>query len=455
MQLHAATARGDVEEINFALKKGGDVNARNSAGQTALIFALERSKGFNPHQGPAVTPDAVRFLIKAGIDLESSDSLGATAIHHAAAIPNLAFLEMILEHGGEAKHVTKSGYSVMTHACYQPSSPEKRDIVRRLHIAGASLDTVSEFGEFPLGVCLHFGDLETMSVLLDLGADSGPLNWSPLHHAVAFGDEVDLAKIAASPVQINTINKRCQISPWLLAFILGDLEKIKWLAERGADLNQVGRCSETPTHIAARFGHVGALRWLHELGADLNASNEFLASPMHEAAEWNHVEYANTLLDLGADAKREDHVQQQPIHAAKSLTMLQTLVERGGADVNAVDGCGEWPLKLAAESNDIKRLEWLLKHGANVDRTSTGETALHAAVRADSREAVDRLLAAGANPKQQDVDGWTPLFGALSREVIHTLRKAGADPRITDQASMGPEQWLKDPILVRALKERL
>ena len=135
--------------------------------------------------------------------------------------------------------------------------------------------------------------------------------------------------------------------------------------------------------------------------------------------------------------------------------MLQALVERGGADVNAVDGCGDWPLKRAAEANDIKRLEWLLKHGAEVDRTFTGETALHSAVRGDSREAVDLLLAAGANPNQQDVDGWTPMFSALSREVIYTLRRAGADLRIIDQGGYGAEKWLKDPILIRALKEEL
>ncbi len=453
MQLHAAAARGDVEGIDLALKQGEDVNARNTNGQTALIFALERSKGFTSRVGPAVTPHAVRFLINAGIDLESSDRLGATAIHHAAAIPDLAFLEMILEHGGNAKHVTKSGYSVLTHACYQPSSSGKRAIVRRLSNAGASLDTVTDFGEFPLGVCLYFGDFETMRVLIDLGADSGPLNWTPVHHAVAFGNEAGLVHIG--PAEINTVDQRYRMPPWLLAFVLGDLGKIKLLAELGANLNQVGRCSESLTHLAARFGHAGALRWLHELGSDPNASNDFLASPLHEAAEWNHVECATTLLDHGADARREDHVQRQPIHAAKSLRMLQALIERGGADVNAIDGCGEWPLKLAAESNDIKRLEWLLKHGADVDRTSTGETALHAAVRADSREAVDLLLASGANPNQQDVDGWTPLFSALSQEVIHALRKSGADLRITDQVGTGPEEWLKDPVLIRALKEHL
>ena len=455
MQLHASAARGDLNGMAFALKHGADINARNSNGQTALVFALEKSKGFSARHGLAMSPEAVRFLIQAGVDLESSDSLGTTAIHHAAAIPNLAFLEIILEHGGNAKHVTKSGYSVLTHACYQPSSPEKRAIVRRLHGAGASLDTITEFGEFPLGVCLYFGDLETMRELLDLGADAGPLNWAPVHHAVALGSEAELARIAPGSAEINAVNQRYQLSPWLLAFIRGDLGMIRWLAERGANLTQQGRCADTLMHFAARFGHEAVLRLLHDLGGDPNVFNDSTASPLHEAAEWNHIECACTLMELGTDANRGDHVQQQPIHAAKSLGMLQALIERGGADVNALSGCGEWPLKLAAEANDIKRMEWLMKHRAEVDRTSTGETALHAAVRYDAREAVDLLLSAGANANQLDVDGWTPLFGALSREVIHTLRKAGADPGITDQAGMGPEEWLKDPILIQALREKI
>src|SRR5205085_1362071 len=83
-----------------------------------------------------------------------------------------------LEHGGDAKHFSRSNYSVLTHACYQPPSPEKAAIVRKLHEAGASLDAASDYGEFPLGVCLYFGDLGTMRVLLELGAKPGPMNWA-------------------------------------------------------------------------------------------------------------------------------------------------------------------------------------------------------------------------------------------------------------------------------------
>ena len=115
---------------------------------------------------------------------------------------------------------------------------------------------------------------------------------------------------------------------------------------------------------------------------------------------------------------------------------------------------GDWPLKSAAETNDVDRISWLLERGAEVDLTSTGETALHAAVRSDAREAVSLLLDKGANPNAQDGDGWTPLFGAQSSEAIQALLNADADPKLADQADWGPERWLKDPILLSALEKK-
>jgi cytohesin len=455
MQLHAASARGDTDGISFALAHGTEVNARNGSDQTALVFAFEQAKAYARRRGPIITIDAARVLLNSGADLEAGDGLGSTAIHHAVAIADRSFLDLLLEHGGDARHFGRSNYSVLTHACYQPPSPGKDAIVRKLHEAGASLDAASDYGEFPLGVCLYFGDLGTMRVLLELGANPGPLNWTPLYHAVAMGSVADLERIAPTPAEINAPNDRYHLSPWLLAFKRGDLGIIRWLAERGADLTATGRCGESLMHLAARFGHVDALHWLNELGADPNPLNEFGKSPLHEASEWNHVGAASALISFGANAKQQGRVGEQPIHAAQSLEMIQTLVELGGADVNVLDGCGEWPLKLAAEQNDVERIEWLLNHGAEVDLTSTGETALHAAVRHDSRESIALLLRAGANPNQQDVDGWTPLFSAQSMEAITELRKAGADPKITDQAAGGPEKWLKDPILLKALRGTL
>src|SRR5688500_12821833 len=100
MHLHAATSRGDLDGMAFALKSGADVNARNSSGQTALVFALEQAKTFACRSGPVVTVDSVRFLLDAGANIEVADNLGSTAIHHAVAIADRAFPDVIIEYGG-------------------------------------------------------------------------------------------------------------------------------------------------------------------------------------------------------------------------------------------------------------------------------------------------------------------------------------------------------------------
>lgn len=455
MQLHAAASRGDLDGIAFALKNGADVNSRNAIDQTALVFALEQARAFSRRRGPKITLDAVGSLLDAGADVEARDGLGATPIHHAAGIPDPRFLGLLIEKHTNPRHMAESGYSVLLHACFQPPSLAKRTAIEMLHREGASLDATSAYGEFPLGVCLRFGDLDTLRFLISLGADAGPLNWSELHHAVALGKLADIKQLSPQAKDINPKNARFDLSPWQLAFVRGDVGIARYLAEQGGDLTQVGRCGTSLLHLAAEFGREAATCWLLELGADANIVDESGATPLHTAAGHNRIPTARTLLNKGANPSLRNEVQGQPIHEAYSLEMVQLLVESGGADVNVIDGCGDWPLKSAAETNDVECITWLLDHGAEAERTSTGETALHAAVRSDSREAVDKLLRAGANPNAQDVDGWTPLFGASSIEVIHALRKAGADPRITDQADMGPERWLKDSILIRALREPL
>ena len=433
----------------LALSKGADIEARNPAGQTALVFALERAQALSRWQGPKVTLEAIQFLMEAGAGLEATDSLGATAIHHAVRIPDPEFLKLVLRFGGNPRHVTKSGYSVLLHACFQPSGPEKIGIIEHLHETDASLDAASEHDEFPVGVCLRFGDLLTLRRLIQLGADPKPLQWSEAHHAVAFGGLAELEHLSLSAEAINAKNLRFGLSPWLLSVIRGDIETVKSLAEHGTDLSQTGRCGVTSLHLAAEFGRVEALSWLLDLGANPNTGDDFGQTPLLRTSEWNQLLCARAL--LGKVAESTD-TSSQPIHAAHSLEMVQLLVEVGGADVNAVDGCGDWPLKNAAANNDLRLVNWLLDHAAKLDLTSTGETTLHAAVRADAREVMKLLLERGANPNAQDVDGWTPLFGASSREAIHLLLEFGADPKLTDQAGWGPERWLKDPILLAALR---
>jgi ankyrin repeat protein len=133
------------------------------------------------------------------------------------------------------------------------------------------------------------------------------------------------------------------------------------------------------------------------------------------------------------------------------LESLRLLVERYGSNPNRHDGGGEWPLKSFARQGDVAAIQFLLAHGADPNFTSTGDTALHAAVGANAYECAEILLNAGANVNQQDVDGWAPLFGVSTDKMLDLLLKYGADPTVQDLCGFTASCHVKDP----AVKTRL
>ncbi len=395
------------------------------------------------------------MLLAAGASLDAVDELDVCAIYRAAQTGDIGLLRALLEKGANPRSITKSGYSVLLHACFQPASAEKISILEQLISLGADPGQISDYGESPLGVSLRFGDFAAMRLLLRHGANPGVLQWGPLHQAVAFGTLEEVSSLATSPEATNANNNnRRKLSPWLLSFVAGDLAKAQLLADRGADLTQTDHSGASPLHLAAEFGHTDLISWWLGCDADVHTVDASQNAAINRAVGNNHLKAAQALLRGGAGAGGNVNPDTRAIHFAHSVEMLRLLVESGDADVNCIDGCGDWPLKSAAEANDVDRTSWLLEHGAEVDLTSTGETALHAAVRSDAREALSLLLENGANPNAKDVDGWTPLFGAQSSEAIHALLNAGANPKLTDQADWGPERWLKDPVLLSALERK-
>jgi len=104
----------------------------------------------------------------------------------------------------------------------------------------------------------------------------------------------------------------------------------------------------------------------------------------------------------------EDFFEVERLHCASAegdLVEMQRLVDNGYS-IELFDYLGRAPLHCAVEGQHRQAVEWLLAAGANVnshDQAHIGETPLCHAVKSDHPEIVELLLRKGADP---DIPGW-------------------------------------------------
>jgi hypothetical protein len=172
--------------------------------------------------------------------------------------------------------------------------------------------------------------------------------------------------------------------------------------------------------------------------ADINAKPQ--AFPSNEAADATPAAGApppvtrqSVPLSAGSMARAQDSaVARAPPMAAPALggAVVGSLV--GGVPGGAHPPYLAEALHRAAESGDLLTLKTLLRFRAQTDidgRDSSGRTALMLAILSGHADAVDALLASGADPNAADSDGTTPLQAALTGNqpaIAAALRRAGA-----------------------------
>jgi ankyrin repeat protein len=174
----------------------------------------------------------------------------------------------------------------------------------------------------------------------------------------------------------------------------------------------------TPLLFAARQGCLECARILLKSGAEINAADPNDVSPVLMATINGHYDFAGLLLDQGADPNIADETGRTALYAAVDM---HTMPASNRPSPNEVEN------KLT--SMDL--IQSLLAHGANVNvqlkkiqpyRTKldrgddtmlgTGTTPLLRAAKGGDAEAIQALLAKGADPKIPNKSGIAPLMAA-------------------------------------------
>jgi ankyrin repeat protein len=318
------------------------------------------------------------------------------------------------------------------------------------HLTKASLEVRDRRGATLVMHAAAFGNLETLKLLLDAGADVNARNDFDAT-ALLWGarDPAKAKLLIARGANVNSRSKQGR-TPLMMASLMHDGSSIVALMlAKGADVNVKDNHGDTALGLAASIGEVATMRLLVAKGADPGAVNGKGETPIILATKSKQAEAVRLLIGKGADVNVASTsfntvrhgpvamIKLTPLHRAAAFgpeEMVRDLL-KAGADVNARDSRALTPLifAVATEYAAPRIVQALLQAGADVNvRDNAGETALDWAEKFGYPEVIAALNKAGAKhgvpytaPKRPDIARLEPAVSLSSS--IGLLQKTSTE----------------------------
>ncbi|CAI5707443.1 hypothetical protein KXD40_007701 [Peronospora effusa] len=292
-----------------------------------------------------------------------------TPLHCAVSTGRLAAVRWLIAHGADVNLCSKSSYR-----CEGRLPPiflaDHPEIVHVLLRAGANHLAIPDPGHMNTITVLQLaylrGNYAVAQVLEDWGGD---VALTPLHAAAAMDDVATIRSFL-----------RKKVNPDVLG-----------------ELGYVGLNKRTPLHWAAVNGAVGAVEILLAAKANANFQDAHGRTALHWAARVNRVDIVRVLLAQGADPTIVDNGDMTPIICAACA---------GGTTADMFKA-------LVASGGDINR-----------QLRSTGDTALHLAVKLDDQQTALALLSMGGDIMRTNYDGLRPIDCTTSTRLQFEIKRA-------------------------------
>lgn len=359
-------------------------------------------------------------------------------VHVAAYSGNIPALELLLAYGFQVNTLDKfsrvrfsTGDLFWYFARYVVSKPVESEEENAVSIFKTTLVT-------PLHCAVSTGQLEAVRWLIAHGAEVGTMAQSSYRSErippIFLAEHADIVKellehganhlVIPDPGYMNTL------TVLQLAYLRGNFAVAQELEEWGSDV------ALTPFHAAAAMNNTVAVRKYIRAKTDIDCLGEHgyigmnRRTPLHWAAVNGATEVVELLLEAGADPNFQDARGRTPLHWAARLNRLvivNCLLEKG-AKANLLDLDHMTPLMCAAFAINASRdlITALVSAGADINYQlpTTGDTALHIAVREENEESALAILAAGGNIMKMNIDGLRPLDCTTSTKLLFEIKRA-------------------------------
>jgi len=356
--------RGDLEAVQAALAAGADVNGTMTDGSTALMWAVHTDQ-----------IELVEILLDTGADIEITNRYGVGPASLAAENGNAAILDHLLQAGVNANQTLPGGETLLMTAA-RTGEPET---VLSLLTHGADPNRREETrGQTALMWAAANNNAAAIQLLTEHGADINAKTDNPTRRADStFG--------YAPPTGFSAL---------IFAVRAGHIDATRALLDAGADVNDTVSDGQSTLVVATANANWELAAYLLDRGADATAA-EAGWNALHQTVRTRRMNLAfGPPGPFASGTLDSSDLMQQLLDAGVDVNARMTRNGIRDGQRNRFNRLGATPFMLAAKVTDV--------------------------------EAMQLLLAAGADPTIPSADGTTPLMVAAGLHIWNPGEDGGS-----------------------------
>lgn len=260
--LHNAASEHDIELTKFLISKGADVNMKSESGYTPLHRAAQNLK--KAKNSPV---EIVEFLVSQGADATARTKDGHTPLHNAAH--NAEIARFLVSKGADVNAKTENGYTPLHSAVYSKDT----EAIEFLVSQGANTNAKNKHGKTPLDLAKEMENVNTEIVDYLTSLSNAMPTPTPSHSNTksSADDPAEMSIDKFTELFGSDVKATDEDGLTLLhkASAIGNIDVVKHLVSKGAEVNAKGKEDFTPLHMAMGK-NVEIAKYLVSRGADIN-----------------------------------------------------------------------------------------------------------------------------------------------------------------------------------------